>query len=226
MSGLRRLPFSPPGLPPGALAAAHARGGVPAHMPQIVVVGAPLSEVQAAAMFLLGLSEAFPLPIVLVVRGAADDYGDINVTLQAHCALPVRQIDDKDPILAGRVHLAPAGYHVLVERTHFVLSTEPPVDDVRPSIDVLLESVGDVFGAGVVCVLLGADGRAQRVSDGHAGAARVRARGGLVIVQNPATAAVGAADDPAVPATVPAGTMLHLSEIGPFVSRLGDVELA
>ncbi len=193
--------------------------------PEIVVVGAPIGEVRAAAMFLLGLSEAFPLPIVLVVSGAADDYADVNVTLQAHCALPVRQIDDKDPVLAGRVYLAPAGYHLLVERSHFVLSTEEPVNGARPSIDVLLESVADVFGQGVVSVLLGVDGRAEALTDGHAGAARVRARGGLVIVQNPATAAVGEADV-AVSPPLPLGTMLHLSEIGPFVSRLGDVELA
>jgi two-component system chemotaxis response regulator CheB len=178
-------------------------------------------------MFLLGLSEAFPLPIVLVVSGAVEDYDAVNVTLQAHCALPVRQIDDKDPILAGRVYLAPAGYHLLVERSHFVLSTETAVNGARPSIDVLLESVADVFGAGVVCVLLGADGSGQALCDGHAGAARVRERGGLVIVQNPATAAVGEAEVGAgTPASVALGTMLHLSEIGPFVSRLGDVELA
>lgn len=194
-------------------------------VPEIVVVGAPLHEVQAVAMFLLGLSEAFPLPLVLVVSGAAEDYGDINVTLQAHCALPVRQIDDKDPILAGRVYLAPAGYHLLVERNCFVLSTEAAFNGARPSIDVLLESVADVFGAAVVCVLLGADGRGQTLADGHAGAARVRARGGLVIVQNPATAAVGEADV-SVSAPAALGTMLHLSEIGAYVSRLGDVELA
>jgi two-component system chemotaxis response regulator CheB len=194
-------------------------------VPEIVVVGAPLQEVRAVAMFLLGLSEAFPIPLVLVVSGAVEEYSEITVTLQAHCALPVRQIDDKDPILAGRVYLAPAAYHLLVERDHFVLSTEAAVNGARPSIDVLLESVADVFGPGVVCVLLGAEGRRQSPADGHVGAARVRARGGLVIVQNPATAAVSDADMP-LPAPLELGTMLHLSEIGPFVSRLGDVELS
>jgi two-component system chemotaxis response regulator CheB len=211
---------------PGTELVAGVRGGTREAMrsPEIVVVGAPLAEVKAAAMFLLGLSEAFPLPVILVVSGAVDDYGDINVTLQAHCALPVRQIDDKDPILAGRVYLAPADYHLLVERNHFVLSTEGSVNGARPSIDVLLESVADAFGDRVVCVLLGADGVGDELVDGHAGAARVRARGGLVIVRNPATAAVGEAASQRV--TPPGGTMLHLSEIGPFVSRLGDVELA
>jgi two-component system chemotaxis response regulator CheB len=194
-------------------------------LPRLVVVGAPPGEVRAAAMFLVGLAAEFPLPTILLVGGEGDgvDVG-VDVTLQAHCALPLKQIDDKDPILPGRVHVAPPGYHLLVEGDHFVLSTEPPVNGARPSMDVLLESVADVFGGAVVCALLGSDGEARWPRDGHTGAERVRACGGLVIVQNPATAAVSAEGTEVAAAGLPAATMLHLSEIGPFVSRLGEVE--
>jgi two-component system chemotaxis response regulator CheB len=199
------------------------RAGLPERRePELVVVGAPLREMQAAAMFLVGLPAGFSLPIVLVVSGDAEDHRELKVTLQAHCALPVRQIEDKDPIIAGRVNLAPADYHLLCERQHFVLSTESPVNGARPSIDVLLESVADAFGGGAVCVLLGTEG--QGPLDGRAGAARVRARGGLVIVQNPATSAAGERGEGQAP-PAPAGTMLHLSEIAPFVSRLSDLEV-
>jgi len=133
----------------------------------------------------------------------------------------VRLIDDKDPILAGRINLAPADYHLLVEGNHFALSTEGPVKGARPSIDVLFQSVADTFGPRAVCVLLGRDEHAE--GDGRAGAAKVRARGGLVIVENATTAAVGSRpshDDP----PLAAATMLHLSEIAPFVSTLGEME--
>jgi len=216
-----------------------ARAARPHGVPEIIVVGAPRAAAQTVAMFLVGLPAAFDLPIVLVVGGAADDRGatsraddrQLCVALQAHSALPVRSIDDKDPIVSGRVHLAPLDYHVLVERRSFVLSTEGPVNGARPSVDVLLESATDVFGDGVVCVLLGALARAGRgpARDGWDGAALVRARGGLVIAENQTTAAA-----PASPATlastsggeIPAATILHLSEIAPFVSRLGEQELA
>jgi two-component system chemotaxis response regulator CheB len=205
--------------------------GAPAYQPRIVVVGAPAGEVRAAAMFLVGLAEGFPLPTVLMVSGQGEggegDAEGVDVTLQAHCALPVRQIDDKDPILPGRVHVAPRGYHLLVERGHFVLSTEPPVNGARPSMDVLLESAADAFGGAVVCALLGADDNAQWPRDGHTGAERVRACGGLVIIQNPSTAAVTDEERPQAPVALPpAATMLHLSEIGPFVSRLGEAEVS
>ena len=200
------------------------RAASPGAFAEIVVVVAPLAAAQAAAMFLVGLTETFGLPLVLVMMGAAEDHADLCVRLQAHCALPLRQVDDKDPIVSGRIHLAPAGYHVLVERGGFVLSTEGPVNGARPSIDVLLESVADAFGEGVVCVLLGGATTEAGVADGRAGAARIRATGGLVIVQNPMTALTGqlAASPPL--AAVPSAAVLHLSEIAPFVTRLGDRE--
>ena len=56
----------------------------------IVVVGAPLGAARAAAMFLVGLPEALPLPIVLMLGGGAEDHRELGINLQAHCALPLR----------------------------------------------------------------------------------------------------------------------------------------
>jgi two-component system chemotaxis response regulator CheB len=185
----------------------------------IVVVGAPVAAARTASMFLVGLRGAFSLPLVLLLGGADDRDGERLVSLQAHCALPVRVVDDKDPILPGRIHVAPSDYHLFVDDNHFALSTAAPVNGARPSIDVLFGSVADAFGARAVCVLLGSDEH----GDGRAGAARVRARGGLVIVENPATAAVGV-DAPRAEAPLASATVLHLSEIAPFVSNLGEWE--
>jgi len=188
----------------------------------IVVVGAPAAASQLASMFLVGLPGAFALPLVLIFGGARGRDRERLVDLQAHSALPVHLVDDKDPILPARVHLAPADYHLLVERDHLALSAAAPVRGARPSIDVLFESAADAFGARVVCVLLGGDEDAS--GDGRAGAARVRARGGLVIVENPATAAVGARE-PSAERPLAAATVLHLSEIAPFVSTLCEWEV-
>jgi two-component system chemotaxis response regulator CheB len=186
----------------------------------IVVVAAPAESAQLASMFLVGLPPAFALPLVVILGGARGGDRERLVNLQAHCALPVRVVDDKDPILPARIHVAPADYHLLVERDHFALSTAAPVRGARPSIDVLFQSVADAFGPRAVCVLLGGDDEA---ADGRAGAIRVRGRGGLVIVEDPATSAVGG-HAPAGEALLSTATVLHLSEIAPFVSNLGEWE--
>lgn len=216
MGTSRGSPFLPSARP-------RARTSSPHHAGEhdIVVVGAPVAAARTASMFLVGLPGGFALPLVLLLGGAGGDDRERLVSLQAHCALPVRLVDDKDPILAGRVHLAPADYHLFVEGNHFTLSTEAPVKGARPSIDVLFESVADAFGARAVCVLLGRDERTD--DDGLAGAAKVRARGGLVIVENAATAAVGHEPAPDQ-APLASATVLHLSQIAPFVSTLGELE--
>jgi two-component system chemotaxis response regulator CheB len=198
------------------------RSATPAGDHDIVVVGAPAAAERLASMLLVGLPSGFTLPLVVILGGARGDDRGRLVNLQAHCALPVRVVDDKDPILPSRIHLAPADYHLHVEDDHLALSTAAPVRGARPSIDVLFESVADAFGSRAVCVLLGRDEDAT--GDGRAGAARVRARGGLVIVENPPPAALGAGA-PTGDAGPAAATILHLSEIAPFVSTLCESEV-
>jgi two-component system chemotaxis response regulator CheB len=102
---------------------------------------------------------------------------------ETRCPLPVREVDDKDEIKPGHVYIAPADYHTLVEPGHFALSIDAPVMFSRPSIDVLFESAADSYGSELVAVVLtGAN------DDGSRGVRYVHERGGLTIVQDPATA--------------------------------------
>ncbi len=67
----------------------------------------------------------------------------------------------------------------------FALSVDPPVHFSRPSIDVLFETACDVYGAGLVGVLL--SGASE---DGAAGLQEIHAAGGTTIVQSPLSAEV------------------------------------
>jgi two-component system chemotaxis response regulator CheB len=72
---------------------------------------------------------------------------------------------------------------VLIEPGSFALSTEGAVAYARPSIDVLFESAADVYADRAIGVILtGAS------DDGARGLARIKQRGGLALVQEPATA--------------------------------------
>lgn len=95
----------------------------------------------------------------------------------------VVEAEDKAPLVAGTMHVAPPDYHLLVERGWMALSAEDPVKYSRPSVDVLLESAAGSFGDRVVAVVLtGAS------NDGTDGVRAVRKHGGVVIVQDPANA--------------------------------------
>ena len=180
---------------------------------EIVVVGTSLGGLKALQTLLAGLPKDFPLPVAIVQhRGKASGDG-LAAFLQTASALQVREAEDKEPIVPGMVYLAPADYHLLVESGAFMLSTEAPVAFSRPSVDVLFESAADAYGAGVIGVVLtGAN------IDGARGAVAIKRRGGLVVVQDPATAEAVAMPEAARAAGC--DHILPLLDIPPFLVRL------
>jgi two-component system chemotaxis response regulator CheB len=86
----------------------------------------------------------------------------------------------------GVIYLAPADYHVLIERDHTItLDDSEKINFSRPSIDVTFESAAEIYGSSLLCMLLsGAN------ADGVSGLQAARKKGAYIIVQDPATAEV------------------------------------
>jgi two-component system, chemotaxis family, protein-glutamate methylesterase/glutaminase len=153
--------------------------------PRVVVIGASVGGLEALKQVLGALPVDYPWPVIVLLHTSAGYRGTrLDTLLAQRCALPVREAEARRPLEAGVVHIAPAGYHLLVEQDlRFSLSVDEKVSYVRPSADVLFESLAEAVGAGAVGVILtGAN------DDGAAGLAAIRARGGLAIVQDPAGA--------------------------------------
>ena len=149
-----------------------------------MVIGTSLGGLNALLTVLRGLPADLPVPIVLVQhRASSADSGLVDL-LQQSTTLRVVEAEDKAVLEAGTLYVAPPDYHLLIEdKTSVALSTDPPLRSARPSIDVLFETAADAFGDAVVAVLLtGAS------ADGACGLARIKARGGRAIVQDPETA--------------------------------------
>ncbi|HKP12764.1 MAG TPA: chemotaxis protein CheB [Blastocatellia bacterium] len=155
----------------------------PVMSPELIVAGASLGGYDALAALLGELPEGFPLPLAVVQHRSADSDELLSALLQRSCRLPLAEVEDKQPILPGAIYLAPANYHLLVERDHFALSVDHRVQYARPSIDVLFESAADAYRERLAAVLLSGSNE-----DGARGIARVKARGGLTVVQDPASA--------------------------------------
>ena len=181
---------------------------------EIVLIGTSMGGLAALETVLKGLSRDFRLPIAAVQHRGTQSTDRLSATLRRYTNLKVRETQDKEPIAPGCIYMAPPDYHLMVEKGTFALSTEAPVLYARPSIDVLFESAADAYGDRAIAVVLTGASR-----DGADGAARVQSRGGLVIVQSPATA-----ESPTMPlaaiAATSTETVLPLTEIGPYLSRL------
>ena len=180
----------------------------------MIVIGASLGGLRALAAVLRGVPTNFHASIAVVLHRHKDSDGALLSMLQGESPLPASEPLDKEPFLPGRLYLAPADYHLLVEPTYFSLSIDDPVRYARPSIDVLFESAADAHGPDTVGVVLtGAN------SDGAAGAARIKARGGRIIVQDPETAEAPQMPQAAI-ACVKTDFILPLDRIGPVLNEL------
>ncbi len=184
----------------------------------LVVIGASFGGFDALKVVLGALPASFPAPLV-IVQHLGNSVSELAALLQRHTALVVVDAEDKAETHPGFAYLAPAGYHLLVELGSLALSVDPPVLHARPAIDVLFESAADVYGPGVVGVILTGTGR-----DGAAGLARIKQRGGRAIVQDPASAQKSAMPESALAATLVDWT-LQLEEIGPRLMTLHQTEL-
>jgi two-component system chemotaxis response regulator CheB len=181
---------------------------------EIVVVGTSWGGLAALRTLVAGLPRDFGLPMAVVQHRHKDSDRLLATLLQERTSLTVCEVEDKQPVLPGFFFIAPPDYHLLIERGHFSLSTDAPVRYSRPSIDVAFTSAADSYGPGVVgIVLTGAN------ADGAAGLASIAERGGLAIVQSPATA-----ESPTMPRAaleaVPAARVLPIPAITDLLATL------
>jgi len=130
------------------------------------------------------LPAGFRIPILLCLHLHPDDNGKTAEHLGARAQIQVAEAIDKMPVVPGRLHTAPAGYHLLVEKTGtLALSTDRKIHFSQPSIDVLFESAARAYDSSLVAILLSGANR-----DGADGMKIVRDQGGTTIAQDPATA--------------------------------------
>jgi len=182
---------------------------------EAVVIGASAGGVQALSALSAALPADLRVPCFVVIHLPRESPSLLPEIFSAHCKRPVGEAQDKEPVQAGTVYIAPPDYHLLLDRgPTLALSTDELVHYSRPSIDVLFESAADVYGKGLLGIIL--TGWNQ---DGADGLQAVHRAGGLTIVQNPDTA-----EAPVMPQAALARTavdyILNLEEIAALLAAL------
>ena len=180
----------------------------------IVVIGTSWGGLAALVQVLGGLPGDFSLPVAVVQHRSKDSERLLPELLQDATDLKVCEMDDKDPLMPGTVHLAPANYHALIDSGSISLTVEDPVRFSRPSIDVLFMSAADTYRSGTIGVVLtGAN------EDGSRGLQHIVKRGGRALVQDPKTAEIPIMPVAAIKA-VPSAEVLALDAIAPRLIKL------
>ena len=149
----------------------------------VVAIGASLGGLEALQKILANLPAKLGASVVIAQHRRRDPDSQLCSLLARRCPLPISEPEDKTPLELDHVYLAPADYHLLVERGSLALSVDAPVCYARPSIDVLFESVADAYGTAALGIML-----TSANHDGADGLAAIKSAGGVVLVQDPKTA--------------------------------------
>lgn len=152
---------------------------------EAVAIGVSAGGMKALPVLLAPLPADLPLAVLIVQHMGPDtDHEFFLAYLRQNTKLKVTEAGEREPVEPGIVYVAPANYHLLIERNRTLsLSIDDKVNYSRPSIDVLFESAARTYHDSLIGVILtGAS------SDGAAGLKAIKEYGGLTIVQDPTTA--------------------------------------
>ncbi len=180
-----------------------------------IVIGGSAGSFQGITKILSNIPEDFQLPIVMCLHRLKHVRNGFTEALSIKSKKPVLEPHDKENIKKGMVYLAPANYHLSLELGNsFSLSTEEMINNSRPSIDVTLDSAAYVYKEKLVGILLSGANR-----DGALGMKRIKERGGLTIVQDPAECMIDTMPAAALEATS-IDHVLKVDEIIRFLNEL------
>jgi two-component system, chemotaxis family, protein-glutamate methylesterase/glutaminase len=155
------------------------------HTYRVIALAASAGGLDALGRLLSGLPADLPVPVLIVQHIARDRATRTPEILDRRTALHVRLAEEGESIEPGFAYVAAPDRHLLVRPdSTLTLADTARVRYSRPSADALFRSCAESYGAGVIAVVLSGSGR-----DAADGAVAVQDAGGIVIVQDPHTAA-------------------------------------
>lgn len=155
-----------------------------AHLTGLIVIGGSAGSLDVILRVLPLLKSTMQVPVIIVLHRKISEENILTELLTAKTSLPVKEVEDGDVLVGGTIYIAPADYHLLLEKKGGLsLDASEKINYSRPSIDATFESAAEAWGEKLTVIILsGAN------ADGSEGMKIVKQHGGICLAQNPATA--------------------------------------
>jgi two-component system, chemotaxis family, protein-glutamate methylesterase/glutaminase len=188
-------------------------------MPRVLLIGSSTGGPQALNAVISRIAPVVDRVPMLITQHMPPMFTTILAEHLARAAeRPAREAADGEPVRAGTIYVAPGGRHMRVASRDgapvIALDDGPLVNFCRPAVDPLFASAAQVYGSGVMAVILTGMGQ-----DGTHGAGAIAGAGGSVIAQDEATSVVWGMPGSAAHAGV-CSAVLPLDQIGPKLLRM------
>jgi two-component system chemotaxis response regulator CheB len=186
-----------------------------------VVVASSTGGPRALSAIVPQLPRGLAAAVLIVQHMPAGFTKSLAQRLDTVSPIRIDEAEDGEPVVHGRVYLAPGGFHMTVrdngEGPAIALDTSPSVWGVRPAADLLFRSAAALFGASTVAVVLTGMGR-----DGAEGTRVVREAGGLALIQDRESATIFGMPQAAIQCAG-ADRVASLQDIGTVIAEFVDV---
>lgn len=151
---------------------------------KVLIIGGSAGSLNALMQILPDLQNINGFAIVIVLHRKSTDDQTLEELIILKSNIEVKVVEDKAPLLAGFIYVAPSNYHLLFEKNETLsLDISEKINYSRPSIDVSFESAAEIYGNSLVGILLSGSN-----TDGTYGLKAIKAAGGKIAVQNPLSA--------------------------------------
>lgn len=184
---------------------------------KLLIIGGSAGSLEVLMKILPGLHTIPSFAIVLVLHRKSTEDTTLEELIAIKTNIPVKEVEDKTPLLPGYLYVAPSDYHLLFEKNDVLsLDISEKVNYSRPSIDVSFESAAEVYGENLVALLLsGAN------ADGTEGLLAIKNAGGTTVVQNPESAQMPTMPQNAITYTAP-DYILDVEHILKFITLINS----
>lgn len=147
---------------------------------EIIAIGGSAGSVQVIREICRALSADLQASVLVAVHVGAGHRNLLASILDTGGPLPASTAVDGELLQPGRVYVAPADHHLVIDERMIRLGRGPRENMARPAIDPLFRSIGVSAGPGAIGVLL-----SGMLNDGASGLADLKRCGGVTVVQNP-----------------------------------------
>lgn len=179
-----------------------------------IVIGGSAGGIPVLKQIIAALPEELGAAVFIVMHTTPHLPSKMAEMLDAAGSLRASLPEDGEPISADHIYVAPPDNHMLVRQGRISVVRGPKENFTRPAIDPTFRSAAISYGPRVIAVVL-----SGALDDGTAGAVGVKARGGVVIVQDP-----NEAEQPSMPLSaleyVAADHCVGTAEIGPLLASI------
>ena len=182
---------------------------------RLLIIGGSAGSLEVLLHMLPDVQPAISFAILVVMHRGTESDTLLPFLLSSKTSLPVKEAEEKEKIQPGTIYIAPADYHLLIEKDHtFSLDFSEKVNFSRPSIDVTFSVAAEAYGGELACLLLSGGN-----TDGTEGLIFVKESGGAVAVQDPASASMPFMPQSAISRLKP-DHVLRPEEIASFINNL------